>query len=225
MSEIFRYIGDGLHLTSMLLLLSLIIKKKSCIGISYRTQELFLIVFLSRYSELLFMGISSYYLFVMKIVYISLTAYTMYLMRCKNPIKMTYDSIHDNFPHHYTIIPIAILLTFIFHITFTYHPIYSYVWSFSIILEAFAMIPQLYMIRRASEIEVFSTTFIVCLGLYRFFYVVNWSLRLWLDSYSLNNSATHLEIFFGMIQTVVVSDFIIKYFQALKKENNNVIPI
>ncbi len=225
MFEIFRYIGDGLHLASMLLLLNLIIKKKSCIGISFRTQELFLIVFLSRYSELLFMGISSYYLFAMKMIFISLTAYTMFLMKCKNPISMTYNGIHDNFPHYYTIIPISIVLTFIFHITFTYHPIYSYVWSFSIILEAFAMIPQLYMIRRASEIEVFSTTFIVCLGLYRFFYVVNWSLRLWFDSYYLNSSATHLEIFFGVIQTVVVSDFIMKYFQALKKENSSVIPI
>lgn len=157
MFELLRYYGDILHLSSMALLLNQITKKKSCIGISYRSQEIFLLIFLMRYSEVLFMGICSYYLFMMKVVYISLTALTIYIMRCKNQYKMAYANIHDNFPHYWTIIPVACALAVIFHITFTSYPVYSYVWSFSVILEAFAIIPQLYMIRRAREVEVFST--------------------------------------------------------------------
>ncbi len=222
----FKYIGDVLHLSSMLLLLSQIIKKKSCMGVSYKTQEIFLVVFLCRYSELLFQPVSSYYLLSMKLLYITLTAWTIALMRFKKPYSMTYDQPHDNFPSYKTIYPITLLLTILFHITFTYHPIYSYIWSFSIILEAFAMIPQIYMIRRATEIEVFNNAFIVCLGSYRAFYVVSWVLKVMNSDQFTNNSATYLEIFFGTVQTILISDFIWRYFKAIKRAKTaSVIPI
>ena len=221
----FKYIGDALHLASILMLLLQILKKKSCIGVSYKTQEIFLVVFVFRYSELLFQPVSSFYLLTMKLLYIGLTIWTIMLMRFKKPYTMTYDQPHDNFPSYKSIYPITLVLTILFHITFTYHPIYSYFWSFSIILEAFSMIPQIYMIRRASEIEVFNNAFIVCLGSYRFFYVISWIFKIANSSQFANNSATYLEILFGSVQTLLISDFIWRYFKTIKTQRLVSIPI
>ncbi|EAA17589.1 er lumen protein retaining receptor-related, partial [Plasmodium yoelii yoelii] len=44
--NIFRLIGDFLHLISMYILIMKLKKSKNCIGISCRMQELYLIVFL-----------------------------------------------------------------------------------------------------------------------------------------------------------------------------------
>jgi ER lumen protein retaining receptor len=48
------------------------------------------VVFLSRYIDLFF-GWKTLYVFVMKIVFISLTAYTIYLMKYKKPYNLSLD--------------------------------------------------------------------------------------------------------------------------------------
>jgi hypothetical protein len=48
---------------------------------------MYLVVFLTRYIDLL-LGWKSFYLFLMKILFISLTAYTIYLMRIKSPLRL-----------------------------------------------------------------------------------------------------------------------------------------
>ena len=54
------------------------------IGLSCRTQEVYLIVFLVRYADL-FMYYVSAYNTMMKIFFISSTAFIIYLMRFKKP--------------------------------------------------------------------------------------------------------------------------------------------
>lgn len=82
--NIFRLIGDLLHLLSFFLLIQKILKKKSCQELSYRTQEIFLIVFCTRYLDL-FMYFVSLYNTLMKVGYIGCTSYIIYLMRFKKP--------------------------------------------------------------------------------------------------------------------------------------------
>ena len=50
--NLFRLAGDMTHLASCLVLLLKIYGTKSCRGISLRTQELYLAVFLARYLDL-----------------------------------------------------------------------------------------------------------------------------------------------------------------------------
>ena len=54
------------------------------IGLSCKTQEIYLIVFLMRYSDL-FMYYVSAYNTVMKLFFISSSAFIIYLMRYKKP--------------------------------------------------------------------------------------------------------------------------------------------
>ena len=85
--DIFQLVGDFLHLIAMIMLILKILANRNVLGLSYRTQELYLAVYITRYIGIIF-GWTSLYLFVMKILFISLTSYTIYLMRVKKPYTL-----------------------------------------------------------------------------------------------------------------------------------------
>ena len=84
--DIFQLIGDFLHLMAVLILVLKIIANRNVLGLSYRTQEIFLVVFALRYIDIFTWR--TLYLFVMKVLFMSLTAYTIYLMRFKKPFSL-----------------------------------------------------------------------------------------------------------------------------------------
>lgn len=89
--DVFQLIGDFLHLIAVLMLLLKILANKNVIGLSYKTQELYLVVFLTRYSDLILENHwGSMYFNCMRILFISITAYTIYVMRFKRPYKMVH---------------------------------------------------------------------------------------------------------------------------------------
>ena len=77
--NIFRLCGDLSHLLAIILLLLKIWKSRSCAGISGKSQILFLVVFVTRYLDLLTSFISLYNT-TMKIFFIGSAAATVYLM-------------------------------------------------------------------------------------------------------------------------------------------------
>lgn len=81
--NIFRFLGDLSHLASILILLHKIQTTRSCRGISFKSQLLYLIVFLTRYVDLFTRPLVSVYNTVMKLFFIASTAYTLYLMKFK----------------------------------------------------------------------------------------------------------------------------------------------
>ena len=214
-----------MHLLSFAILIGQMRRIKSCIGVSSRSQEAYLLVFLARYSDLLIVGIRSHYLFAMKVLFMALTLWTIWLIRFSHPIKMTYDSIHDNFPHRVTLYPLALIIALVYHVHFSKHPYYSLVWSWSIVLESIALLPQLYMLRKTNEVDTFSTRYILCLALYRFCYLVNWVIRLTFRDESLNAAELHFEVIFGIVQSLFVSDFVYRYFKSLNGKTRITIPI
>ena len=116
-------------------------------GISYKTQEIYAVVFLSRYVDI-FMGWKTFYFFIMKIVLIFGTMYTAYLIRMKKPFMLTYNASEDSFPHYY-LYAAAAIFTMIIHKSFL--P-FELIWSYSIWLEALAILPQLSVIMKSGEV-------------------------------------------------------------------------
>ena len=165
-----RLIADMLHLASMLILILKIRKSRNCVGISSKTQELYLLVFCMRYLDL-FLYFISLYNTLMKIAFIVATTYTIYLIRIKKPYCTTYEPSKDNFSHFLYLLPLAAVLTLIIHTEFS---IFEMIWSYSIWLEAFAIMPQLYLLQKLGEVENITSNYIVTLGLYRFFYILHW---------------------------------------------------
>ena len=105
-------------------------------------------MFVTRYLDLFF-GWKTLYVFVMKIIFISLTAYTIYLMKFKKPYILSLDRESDAFPHYY-MYGAALLAAIIAHKSL--NPI-DFLWSFSIWLESLAILPQLFMITKLKDIE------------------------------------------------------------------------
>jgi len=83
--NIFRLAGDMAHVFSIVVLLMRLRVAKNAQGISLRTHELFLVVFITRYLDL-FTTFYSIYNSVMKICYIASTAYIVHMIRNEEPI-------------------------------------------------------------------------------------------------------------------------------------------
>lgn len=132
---------------------------------------------MTRYIDL-FLGWKSFYIFVMKILFICITAYTMYLMRARQPFCLSLDRESDALPHYYIYLA-ALLMAVIIHKSIS--PL-DFMWSFSIWLEAFAILPQLFMVGKLKDVENITAHYIFFLGLYRIFYVFHWYLYAHLGS-------------------------------------------
>ena len=81
----------------------------------------------------------------MKIIYISLAVATSYLIFVK--FKATYDGNHDSMRAEFLIVPAAGLAVLINN-DFT---VMEILWTFSIYLEAVAILPQLFMISKVFD--------------------------------------------------------------------------
>jgi ER lumen protein retaining receptor len=109
MMNLFRLAGDMCHVLSILVLLLRLRVSKNAIGVSIKTQELYLIVFIARYLDL-FTTFYSLYNTLMKILYISATAYIIYMVKYTEPFKSTFDKAHDSFLHlQFAVAPCIVL--------------------------------------------------------------------------------------------------------------------
>ena len=206
--NIFKLIADLLHLAAIFLLVFRIRTSRNCVGISYKTQELFLITFSLRYLDL-FMYFISLYNTCMKLLFVGMTAYTVYLIRYKKPYCRTYNAEADEFPHRKVILPAAAVLALL--INSGYEP-WELVWSFSLWLEALAFIPQIVILNKIRLIENITSHYVAALGLYRFFYVLSWLMK-----YFAHDMYSWTQILSGVLQTAVYADLLYYYFVSLKE--------
>lgn len=140
-----------------------------------------------RYLDL-FMYFISFYNTLMKIFFIGATGYAIYLMRFKKPyctvrihkisyqensihFFQTYDIMGDSFPHFKVLMPAALVITLIINSGWE---MWELVWSYSLWLESVAFIPQIFMLNKMRVVENITSHYVVCLGLYRIFYILNW---------------------------------------------------
>ena len=178
------------------------------LGLSCKSQEIYLIVFLVRYSDL-FMYFVSVYNTSMKIFFITATALIIYLMKYKVPYCTTYDSLGDQFPHFKVLIPVAAVLTCILNTGWT--P-WTWFWSFSIWLEAIAFVPQIVMLHKMRVVENLTSHYVAALGLYRFFYILNWIYR-----YQVEGFFCWTQTLAALLQTGLYIDFLYYYFKSVKE--------
>lgn len=216
--NIFRLGADMMHVLSLFLLIFKIIQSKSVEGISRKTQEIYLGVFLTRYLDLIFYPHSFSFLdiynSIMKIIFIGTASTVVYYFRFKEPWKTTYKSEEDSFLHlRFAVLPCAVLALVI---NSAFSPI-EILWTFSVYLEAIAVLPQLILIQRYGNVENLTANLIFTLGAYRALYVVNWIDR-WLNEDNYLASKVHWITFIsGVIQTALYCDFFYYYIQSRHK--------
>ncbi|PBK88505.1 ER lumen protein retaining receptor [Armillaria gallica] len=198
--NVFRLFGDLSHLASIFILLHKIRTTRSCRGISFKTQALYVAIFVTRYLDLLYRWVSVYN-FVMKLFFIVSSCYILYLMRYR--FRPTHDPSIDTFRIEYLLGP-CVVLSFIFNYKFSVTEI---LWSFSIFLESVAILPQLFMLQRTGEAETITTHYLAALGIYRALYIPNWIYRYFTDGV-----VDPIAVTAGIVQTGLYLDFFYVYF-------------
>lgn len=92
--NIFRFLGDLCHLASIIILIQKMRVSKSCQGISFKSQLLFMIIYCCRYVDL-FYSYVSFYNSTMKALFLASQYYILYLMKQK--FRPTIDMKIDRF--------------------------------------------------------------------------------------------------------------------------------
>ncbi|KIP03715.1 hypothetical protein PHLGIDRAFT_110488 [Phlebiopsis gigantea 11061_1 CR5-6] len=198
--NLFRLFGDLSHLASIFILLHKIQTTRSCRGISFKTQALYVAVFVTRYLDLFYEWVSLYN-FTMKVFFIASSCYILYLMKYK--FRPTHDPSIDTFRVEYLLGP-CVLLGLLFNYRFKFTEV---LWAFSIFLESVAILPQLFMLQRTGEAETITTHYLAALGAYRALYIPNWIYR-----YFSEGIVDPIAVIAGIVQTALYVDFFYVYF-------------
>merc|ERR1711865_740850 len=94
-------------------------------------------------------------------------------MRRHKVVSQTYNKDQDTFRYLFLIGP-AFLLALLINHEFT---VTEVLWTFSIYLEAVAILPQLVLLQRTKNVDTLTGNYVFMLGSYRAFYLINWIYR------------------------------------------------
>ncbi|KAJ3701574.1 hypothetical protein LUZ61_005279 [Rhynchospora tenuis] len=209
--NIFRLAGDMTHLLSVLVLLLKIHTIKSCAGISLKTQELYALVFATRYLDI-FSHYYSLYNTVMKLIFLGSSFSIVWYMRRHKVVRRSYDKDQDTFRHHFLVLP-CIVLALLINERFSFREV---MWTFSIYLEAVAILPQLVLLQRTRNVDNLTGQYVFLLGAYRGLYIINWIYRYFAEPTYSTHWITWIS---GLLQTLLYADFFYYYINSVK---NNV---
>ncbi|OQE46641.1 hypothetical protein PENCOP_c001G08709 [Penicillium coprophilum] len=226
--NIFRIIADLSHLGSICVLIWAIHKNKSAEGVSLLTQLLYGAVFIFRYLDLLdphtytrgtWHGIWNV---SFKLFYIISSAYLIYLMMKVYPRTRERERAWKlglwSVAGSAVLAPISIWLLEkeAYNTWFL-----EFCWAFSIILESVCVLPQLLLLRQTTVPTVIDSYYLLALGSYRAFYILNWIVRL------ANKEPFYdwIAVVFGIVQTAFYVDFAWVYYsrQRVKLRNGGVV--
>ncbi|PMD38388.1 hypothetical protein L207DRAFT_492191 [Hyaloscypha variabilis F] len=217
----FRILADISHTLSKCILIYAIHRNSSTEGVSLITQALYCLVFVSRYLDL-FMPNTPWNT-TLKIFYILSSIYILFLMLrvyARTRERETAWKLGA-----FSLVGSAIAAPFVMMI-FKSKTIWGFTevaWVFSIILESVCVLPQLVLLRQTTVPTVIDSYYLVTLGSYRGFYILNWIWR------EIDPNETHppdaISIIFGVIQTAFYIDFAWVYYsrQRVKLRNGGIV--
>eukprot|EP00913_Durusdinium_trenchii_P032666 g30575.t1 len=207
---------SGLFLCEQMRVCRKLHKSKSCVGVSCRMQEMYALVFIFRYLDLLWSYISVYNT-VMKVVFITATIYLIYLMRVKPPISQTYERSTDKFQYEIYLLGPCFLLGILCTEEYS---VAEVLWTTSIWLESVAIVPQLVLLQQMREVENLTSQFVATMGAYRALYILNWIYRYFADDY-----VNWVGWVGGLVQTVLYADFFYYYARSKWYGGKLVLPV
>ena len=223
--NVFRLTGDTCNVASILIFLIIVKYKGNGAGISLRAHELYFLVFATRYLDIFF-TFYSLYNSVLKIFFLGSTMTIIYTLRFTEPAKSTYSASQDIFPQ-WKCASIALVVASLVHVLgsgtvditgdefevhFERYDWFETLWTFSICLEPFAMLPQLYMFWNNRTIQNDVRIAIFLKGIYRLFYIFNWIFR----NLKEPNYRHHVLVYAaGGLQVLFYSDFFLYHIRCV----------
>ncbi|KAI4297610.1 hypothetical protein L6164_037494 [Bauhinia variegata] len=181
-------------------------------GISLKTQELYAIVFVTRYLDI-FTDYISLYNTVMKLIFLGSSFSIVWYMRHHKIVCRSYDKDQDTFRHYILAVP-CLLLALLINEKFTFKEV---MWSFSLYLEAVAILPQLVLLHGTRNIDNLTGQYVFLLGA---LYIVNWNYRYFTEPHYIH----WIPWIAGLVQTLLYADFFYHYFQSVKNNQKLHLP-
>jgi ER lumen protein retaining receptor len=172
-------------------------------GVSLLTQILYIAVFLTRYLDLFWVNpATSWWNFILKNFYIWTSIYIIILMtRVYARTREREKAWRWGAYAAAASLVLAPLVSLIFN-GWSGSSFFEVLWTFSIILESVCVLPQLILLRQTTVPTVIDSFYLVTLGSYRAFYLLNWIYRFFTPS-----RPDPISIIFGIIQTAFYVDF------------------
>lgn len=133
--------------------------------------------------------------FPCSVVYLKLTLFRSYFV--STCIILCFD-----FRIEFLVLP-TFVLALLINGSFT---VMEILWTFSIYLEAVAILPQLFLVSKTGEAESITSHYLFALGSYRGLYILNWIYR-----YYAEDHIDLISIIAGLVQTVLYCDFFYLY--------------
>lgn len=181
------------------------------LGVSLITQVLYFLVFITRYLDLFWIPPQwHWWNFVLKNFYIWTSIYVVYVMTRRFARTREREKAWKLTTYILIFSAVAApILSVLYRVSYLRKKtsLSEILWDFSIVLEAFCVIPQLLLLRQTSVPTVIDSYYLVTLGAYRGLYILNWIWRSankdWPDAIS---------VIFGIIQTAFYIDFAWVYY-------------
>lgn len=207
MAECCHFVGIGLLSYKLL-------KKKSCVGISLRTQEL----------TLIFLGLRMYCSFMMEydvhtvldtLTFLA-TAWVVYNMYI--PLAHTHQKELDTVHTLYVAGPCAVLALLV-HPQTSHLLIHRIFWASCVYMEAVSVYPQLRLMQKNKVVERFTGHYVFCLGISRFFSCAHWILQIMDGNGFLASMWSYglwpmLVLLSEIVQTFILADFCYYYVKS-----------
>ncbi|KGO71908.1 ER lumen protein retaining receptor [Penicillium italicum] len=226
--NVFRIIGDLSHAGSICVLLWAIHKNKSAEGVSLLTQILYGVVFIFRYLDLFDPHTyksgtwHSIWNVSFKLFYLISSSYLIFLMMKVYPRTRERERAWKlgswSVAGSVVLAPVSIWLleSEPYNVWFI-----EFCWAFSIILESVCVLPQLLLLRQTTVPTVIDSYYLLALGSYRGFYILNWIIRL----FKREPFYDWIAVVFGIVQTAFYVDFAWVYYsrQRVKLRNGGIV--
>jgi len=222
-------LGMAVQCLAFYMLYAKVNMQRSVAGISAKTLEVYVLVFLFRLSSTL---LRNGYLpmdysgdFVFQISDILSLAVTVLLLRCvRTTHKITYQIEHDTLEIARAI-PLCIILAIFVHGQLNRSPFFDTMWTISMNLDTVAMLPQLWMLSKiGGEVEGMTSHFVALLALSRFC-----AFTFWFYGYTELQRGGSIIAAYQLIgahtmQVLLSLDFLYYYLSARMKGNEMKLP-
>ncbi|TXG54140.1 hypothetical protein EZV62_019396 [Acer yangbiense] len=215
--DYFFVASEAVHAAGIIVLIYKLTTKKTCSGLSLKTQELTAVFLAVRLvcSTIMESDIHT----VLDFATFVSTAWVIYTMRFK--LKSTYIKELDNFNIYYIVVPCSIL-AFLIHPYTRYISFSGILWAFCVYLESVSVLPQLRMMQNAKMIEQFTSHYVFALGIARFFSCAHWIIQVYETGGAYLKLIGHGYFWFPaallseIVQTFILADFCYYYIKSLK---------
>lgn len=224
-------LAAGVQCLGFAILYLKVFASKTVEGMSAKSLQLFVVFFVSRLTSTLFKngyipvdrsGDWAYQAF--DVCSLVLTLHLLYCTHQK--YRHTYQDEHDTFPILQFIPPCA-LLAYNFHANVNHSPFFDQVWAFSLYMETFVLVPQLFLVMKlGGAVDMCTAHFVVCTVVSRMFALLFW----WYGHLELAafEGGSHIpgRLILGsyLLQLLSCADFVYLYVKAMVAGRQMIIP-